>query len=219
MIESRQRWSLPKRTSGPVAEVRTQAMTSQDVNRALREVVWPALKRNGFGGRTARTAWRDRPDQIDVVNFESFNAYNAGVLRVTTYSFQVNLGTYPRCRATDRTTRKGADLRPAEYNCDFRHQLRKTIVQPETDRDTLWFVSPDGSNLDEVVAGAKSALLAEGLAWFAQLEGLDNLLRAARHVPMDMDGTWGMGNFGSPHRLELISALEAATAPTRSLSG
>jgi diadenosine tetraphosphatase ApaH/serine/threonine PP2A family protein phosphatase len=92
-------------------------------------------------------------------------------------------------------------------------------VQPETDRDTLWFVSPDGSNLDEVVAGAKSALLAEGLAWFAQLEGLDNLLRAARHVPMDMDGTWGMGNFGSPHRLELISALEAATAPTRSLSG
>jgi hypothetical protein len=76
-------------------------MTSQDVNRALREVIWPALKGNGFGAGTARTAWRDRPDQVDVVNFQLFNAYNAEVLRVTTYSFQVNLGTYPRCRATD----------------------------------------------------------------------------------------------------------------------
>lgn len=194
-------------------------MSSGEVNRALREVVWPALKDHGFDVRAARTAWRDRPDQVDVVNFQSFNAYNAGVLHVTTYSFQVNLGTYPRCRATDRTTRKGGDLRPAEYECDFRHQLQRTIVQPETDRRTLWFVSPDGTNLPEVVAGAKSALLGEGLAWLGQLEGLGNLLRTAREAPEDMDETWGMGNFGSPHRLELVSALEAAADPSRSLSG
>lgn len=193
-------------------------MTSQDVNRALRQSIWPALKAHGFNARTARTAWRDRADQVDVVNFQSFNAYNAGVLHVTTYSFQVNLGTFPRSRATERTTRKAGDLRPAEYQCDFRHQLRKAIVQPETDRRTLWFVDSDGANLAEVISGAKSALLVEGLAWFEQLEGRHNLLRTARDVPMDMDDTWGMGNFGSPHRLELVSALEAAAASSRSLS-
>jgi hypothetical protein len=193
-------------------------MNSQEVSRALRQIIWPALKDHDFNARTARTAWRDRPDQVDVVNFQSFNAYNAGVLHVTTYSFQVNLGTFPRCRATDRTTRKAGDLRPAEYQCDFRHQLRKALVQPETDRRTLWFVDSDGSNLAEVIFGARSALLVEGLAWFERLEGLSNLLRTARAAPEDMDDTWGMGNFGSPHRLELVSALEAAAASRRSLS-
>ena len=192
-------------------------MTSQDVNRALREVVWPALRDCGFSARTARTAWRHRADQIDVVNFQSFNAYNASVLNVTTYSFQVNLGTFPVCRASDRTRRKDGALRPEEYGCDFRHQLRKTITQPETDRETLWFVSADGSNLAEVISDAKSALEVDGLAWFDRLEGLHNLLRTARAVPENMAETWGMGNLGSPHRIELVSALETAAASGRSL--
>jgi hypothetical protein len=64
-------------------------LTSKDVDRALREVVWPALKPEGFNRRTGRTAWRDRRDQIDVVTFWSHNSYNAGVFRINTLSFQL----------------------------------------------------------------------------------------------------------------------------------
>lgn len=189
-------------------------LTSRDVDGALRRSVWPALKEHQFA-RVGRTAWRDRPDQVDVINFQSFNAYNAGVLNVTTYSFQINLGTFPRCRATDKTRRRNGELRPQEYECDFRRQLTKTIEQVETDRPTLWFVRPDGRNLERVADDAQRVLLDDGLRWFADLTGVSAMLDAARSRSEDMSATWGMGNIGSPHRLSLVASLEAAHTPDR----
>jgi hypothetical protein len=184
-------------------------LTSADVNRALRGAVWPALKEHGFDRRTARTAWRDRSDQVDVVNFQSFNAYNAAVLGATTFSFQINLGTHPRCRTSTRTPQRNDQVRPQEYECDFRRQLTKAISQSEIDRPTLWFVRPDGANLAEVIDDARLALLGTGLGWFDRLAGLDAMLSAARNAPEDMGNTWGMGNIGSPHRKALVAALDA----------
>jgi len=79
------------------------------VNRALRQVVWPTLKEEGFVRRTPRTAWRDSPEQIDVINFWAHNVYNAGVLGVTTSSFQLQLGVQPLCR----TSAGAINARPA----------------------------------------------------------------------------------------------------------
>lgn len=182
------------------------------MNRALRETVWPALEEHGFTRRTARTAWRDRDDQVDVVTFQSFNAYNAGVLGITTYSFQVNLGVHPRCRTTEHTRQKHGQLRPEEYQCDFRRMMRKGLQQPEYERETMWFVRPDRSNLDAVVKDARDVLLSDGLEWFDQLAGLEALLSTAEHAPESMTETWGMGNIGSPHRLELMASLRAAVS-------
>jgi hypothetical protein len=149
------------------------------------------------------------------VNFQSFNAYNAGVLEVTTFSFQVNLGIFPRCLVTPEANVKVRDGRlcPEEYICDFRRMMPKRLAQPEAKEATMFYVAPDGSNLDEVVADAHRAITTDGLRWFARLDGLDALLDELREAPMDMkDGTWGMGHFGSPHRRELTAALEAAIA-------
>ena len=52
-------------------------MDSREVNRVLKRVVWDELKGHGFVERTGRTAWRRRERTIDVVNFQSFNAYLA----------------------------------------------------------------------------------------------------------------------------------------------
>ena len=185
---------------------------SSDVNKMLRSTVWPALKDQGFQRRTARTAWRDRPDQVDVVNFQSFNAYNAAILNVTTYSFQVNLAIHPRCRTTSRTPTKGGQLRPREYACDFRHQLAGIASTPGAERAILWPIREDGSDLGDVVSAAADRLLADGMRWFQQLDGIGALLQIAREMPMDMSTTWGMGNLGSPHRAALIASLEAAAA-------
>ena len=102
-------------------------ITSKDVNRALRQVVWPVLRDQGFVRRTGRTAWRDRPEQIDVINFWSHNAYNAGGLGITTASFQLQLGVHPLCRTTDETPKSEGELRPREYACDFRRLLREGL--------------------------------------------------------------------------------------------
>jgi len=177
-------------------------LTTKDVNRALREIVWPALRKEGFGRRTGRTAWRDQPDQIDVVTFWSHNAYNAGVFRITTLSFQLHLGTHPLCRTTNDTPRNDGALRPPEAACDFRRTVSRSFDQDETDRPEIWFVRSDGSNLRQVVEAARDALMTDGLAWFASLNGVARMLEVARTVPQKMDATWGMGNAGSPHRLD-----------------
>jgi len=186
------------------------SIANKDVNRALREVVWPALKPEGFGRRTGRTAWRDQPEQIDVVTFWSHNAYNAGVFRITTLSFQLHLGVHPRCRTTAETPVKDDELRPPEAACDFRRIVEKPFAQDETDRPEIWFVRKDGSNLGEVVEAARDVLLNDCLAWFESLNDVARMLEVARHVPTEMRATWGMGNFGSSHRTELIADLEAA---------
>lgn len=185
-------------------------LTTADVNRALREFVWPVLKRAGFGRRTGRTAWRDHRDQIDVVSFWSHNAYNAAIYRINTLSFQLQLGVHPLCRTTDETPRKAGALRPPEAACDFRCTLKRPFEQAETERPEIWFVRSDGSNLREIAAAARDTLMSDGLAWFASLDDVDQMLHVARTAPEDMDATWGMGNFGSPHRLGLIADLEAA---------
>lgn len=186
-------------------------LTNQDVNRALRAVVWAALKPEGFARRTARTGWRDRPDQVEVVTFWSHNAYNAGVLKINTISFQLHLGVHPRCRTNDETPVKDAVLRPQEAACDFRRILVKPFQQDETDRPEIWFVRPNGSNLQAVVEAARDHLLTEGFAWFASLDGVERMLEVAQHEPLTRYTAGGMGNIGSPHRLSLIADLEAAS--------
>jgi hypothetical protein len=186
------------------------ALTNRDVNRALRERVWPALKTEGFDRRTGRNAWREHPDQIDVVNFWSHNSYNAGVLRINTLSFQMGLAVHPRCRTTDQTPVKDGALRPQEAACDFRLTLTKPFEQDETDRPEIWFVRDDGSNLHDIVDAARDHILDAGFAWFATLDGVDRMLHVARHEPLTRYTAAGMGNLGSPHRLELIADLEAA---------
>jgi uncharacterized protein DUF4304 len=199
---------LRRPASRAITSLRT--VDSSDVNKMLRRTVWPALKVQGFERRTTRTAWRDRPDQVDVVNFQSFNAYNAAVLNVTTYSFQINLAIHPRCRTTSRIPAKDGHLRPHEYACDFRHQLRGIAGYPGTSRPILWPIRQDGFDLADVVQAAAERLLDEGMPWFRQLDGIEALLRTAREEPMDMSATWGMGNLGSPHRVALIASLEQA---------
>jgi len=185
-------------------------VTNKDVNRALREVVWPALKREGFGRRTGRTAWRDQPDEVDLVTFWSHNAYNAGALRINTVSFQLHLGVHPRCRTSEETPVKNGSLRPQEAACDFRRILLKPFQQDETNRPEIWFLRSDGSNLQEVVKAARDLLLSEGLAWFDSLKGVDRMLQTALHEPLTRETPGGMGNLGSPFRQRLIADLEAA---------
>lgn len=47
----------------------SSTIDSREVNRALREIVWPTVKAFEFSRRTQRTAWRDRAGAIQVVNF------------------------------------------------------------------------------------------------------------------------------------------------------
>ena len=67
-------------------------------------------------------------------------------------------------------------------------------------------VHPDCANLQQVVGAARDALLTDGPAWFGSLDGLERMLDVCA-TRRSMDGTWGMGHFGSPDRVALSAAL------------
>jgi hypothetical protein len=220
--------------TGRAAGAASGRIDSKAVNRALREVVWPDLKAIGFSRRTPRTAWRDRPGAIQVVNFQSFNSYLAEAIGTTTFSFGVNIGVfYP---AVADQSSMGAFIpdqtRPAEWHCHARKHLGKGIAQPNepaprrwfdprspqpplgtwVDRPDIWYVLRDGSNLDLVVRDARVRILEVGIPW---LDRLSDLREARRHVESSElasgigDEDYG-GAIGSPNRLETVSALSMA---------
>jgi hypothetical protein len=160
-------------------------MDSRIVTREIRREIWPFLRQNGFDKFSGRTAWRNLPDQIHVVNFQSFNSYLAGGIGATTFSFALNLGIYFRAVPMWHPTPASQDpsVRPEEYHCHFRLKLSKEIEQPLLPRRDVWFVAPDGTNLLETLADARAVILNDGLPWFAKSLSLEEVLRSLLEDP------------------------------------
>jgi hypothetical protein len=223
--------------SGRAAGAASGTIDSKAVNRALREIVWADLKLIGFSRRTARTAWRDRPGAIQVVDFQSFNSYLAEAVGTTTFSFGVNIGVfYPAVAERSSIAAFIPDqTRPAEWHCHARKHLGKGIAQPNdpapqrwfdprppqpslgtwVDRPDIWYVLGDGSNLNLVVRDARERILEVGIPW---LDRLSALREARRHfqvvessglAPGIGDEDYG-GAIGSPNRLMIVESLSMA---------
>lgn len=216
---------------------RPVALDSKVVDRALREHFWPSLRDVGFDRRSGRTAWRDRPGAIQVVNIQSFNSYLADVLGTTTYSFSVRLGVFLEPIAErSRMTRFVRDqTQPREVDCHVRMTPVKGIdqspevllqahAQPQNgtaparwkDRSDLWYVLPNGANLDAVAIDAASAVFEQGLRWLDAMSDPREVIRVLRERP-DQTAPSGQrfemygGALGSPNRWQKIGALAAAT--------
>lgn len=175
-------------------------MDSKSVSKEIRGRVWPLLKEAGFTRFTTRTAWRDSDGKVDVLNFQSYNAYNASVLGVTPFSFSVNLGcflTYVPPQWPPKV--KDGHLMPDEAECQFRRRLPRTITQPGNEHAGLWSVDEQGRNLLWCIQDVVEQL-PEALAWFARLGDHSEVLRVLLEQDEDMNVLWGFGRRPSPVR-------------------
>jgi hypothetical protein len=207
------------------------------VDRALRAILWSRLKSEGFDRRTGRTTWRDRPGCVQTVNIQSFNSYLAEAIGSTTFSFSVNLGVFYAVIADHSTSGSFVKdwSRPAEPHCQARYHLAKGISQPNLpstkrwfdpraarplygsweDRADVWYVTRDGSNLDEVVTDARDQIVSTGLPWLERLSDLSEARRAfledpsTRHARGIVAEGFG-GAIGSPARWLAVGALSIA---------
>lgn len=190
------------------------------VNQAIRAEVRPLLASAGFDRATSRTFWRYHPDRVDVVNFQSFNSYNAGVLDITTYSFALNLGCflryipnqYPNARGAERL--EGDKPQPKEYECQMRGRLKRNYTDRACSDRHIWYIDSRGSNLDKAVHDTRMTLNRDGLAWFEQFATPLDVYGILASREEDMESLWGFGRPGSPIRTYFLGyAAKAAGLP------
>ena len=189
-------------SAGPLG--RTKTLDSKTVNAQIRSELRPFLKELGFTRFTSRSAWRYDGSKVDVLNFQSFNAYNASVMGCTTYSFAVNLGCYfadiPYQYEESRIKEERGQLLPAEYECPFRGRLRRSFSQPKYLSREIWFIDPAGRYLEKAVHDVRIAIARVGVPWFGRLADPNEALRVLLEEDESMGELWGFGRNPSPIR-------------------
>jgi len=154
--------------------------TSALLNKKLRAQLFPILRDAGFGHMDARNAWSWQDDFIWVLNIRAVGAYFSSVTGWPPGSVSVWLGVFftfaPRLRGL-KSDDEGR-LRPPEHSCHMRSNLVRGIEQSEFTRTLrnpaeqrrtdIWWVEPLGGNADEVAHDIATAMLSQGLPWYAK---------------------------------------------------
>lgn len=157
-------------------------MDSKVINKLIRSEIWPILREHGFSVFDARSAFAYMGPFINVVSFQSFNSYLAGGLGCTTFSFTPRLGVYvigsPR---QDRVKRdKNGRLRPFEYECALRSELRKRTPVDGFARDDVFYIDPDGRTTAQCFQELKYLCTEVAPCWFRTNNDLEYLLSRMR---------------------------------------
>ena len=181
-------------------------MDSKQVTKEINSIIRPILKENGFKKFSGRTYWRYESEKIDILNFQSFNSYNADVMGCTTFSFAVNLATFMNYIPPETEIKEKDGLkRPQEYQGHFRAGIKKGIEQKEFPRKNIWFIDQKGKYLTDAVLDCKTQIEIKAFDWYKQFETKEEVLRILKEDEIDMDGTWGFGNMDSPNRNKYIA--------------
>lgn len=165
------------------------------VNVAVRTIVWPALRELGFLEATSRSAWRNRGDTIDVINFQAavgaagfpvfLGARARGPLEAALGSFAVNVGTYYSLRrvlpwSLSAYSQPPKPERPEEWSCDERQRLRTSLTQTEGYPSDIWEVRAEDPEGARAVADALSAIKVQALPWFERNADLEQAFQRLR---------------------------------------
>lgn len=171
---------------------------SSEVNKVLRRHLSATLRAQGFQKVDARNAWAWHDHVIWVFLVRSVGSYFSQVTGWPPMSLTVSLGVFydfippPSPIKSDSRGR----LLPKEYECDlrFRSALQRSIDQSdrtiklsnaaERNRNDIWWIDPDGANVNEVIPDIASSLIVQGMPWF---EGLVDLNTAFCEIENDKD--------------------------------
>ncbi len=145
------------------------AISSTDVNRVLRRVLHPALRSVGFTKFRGRCAWRYNSDCVWALQIQAVGNYFSLVTGFPSMSLGGELciffPDFPSPDPTRPENRPPCDsdgqFLPKPPDCQIRYPLQvqldqsadcaTTVSPPNHTRDDVWYVRPDGSNVQSVV--------------------------------------------------------------------
>jgi hypothetical protein len=187
-------------------------MDSKAINKLIRSEIWPLLRQQGFTQFDSRTARRYRDPFIDVVGFQSFNAYSADRIGCTTFSFRVELGVFLPGGVEDRWLKFSPDgrLLPISPACAHREILRKRSPIDGFDSMDIFYIDPEGHTTAAAFNELRSLIRDWAPNWFAAFE--DPAVVVAR-VESGSCPQLGTGSFYGNSFVARLSLREYTKAP------
>lgn len=150
---------------------------SSEVNRSIRAVLSPALRVAGFQKVRTRHNWRYLSDTVWALHIKAVGAYFSSVTGFPPMSLVAELGLYylafpgypnvpspidvdglPIPPITHCHTRLSLELQSSQD-----HLRPATMLPAERRRPDVWWLEPNGSNLDEAIADIRDSVLVFGI--------------------------------------------------------
>jgi hypothetical protein len=152
---------------------------SPEVNKIIRKTLSPVLKENGFTKVNTRHNWTWIDNSIWVMDITAVGRYFSDVTGWPPMSIHVDLGIYyDFIPANDKYLKMDGQgkVLPKTHQCHLQGELYSTLNQlkymsnlsnpAEQKRKDLWWIEPDGSNIEEVIENVKQSFLTDGIDWF-----------------------------------------------------
>lgn len=157
----------------------TPHIGSPEINKVIREHLSLALREQGFQKVNTRHNWKFNQHNIWVIDVTAVGSYFSDVTGWPSMSIFVECGIYyPFLNTGDfdvKIGRKG-ELLPRAHHCYLRLSLDNTLDQSaytqtlknpaERNRKDLWWIEPDGSNVEDVIMNIRDVTLNQALPWF-----------------------------------------------------
>jgi hypothetical protein len=127
----------------------------------------------------------------------------------------LNLGVYLRGSTSERRVKIDATgaLRPQEYECSFRANLKKRTPVDGFAREDIFYIAPDGRTMGAAMGEVLFLLEREAPPWFAAFSELGNVVKALSDKDICLKGTecLGLGTSGLPgsyKAADLLASLQ-----------
>jgi hypothetical protein len=182
-------------------------MNTDMVNRYIQHRIWSLVKKEGFACFTQRTAWRYRGKLIDIINFQSFNAYHAAIMDCTTYSFYIHLGIYLAVIPSGRewVKRKNDELIPHIAQAHITRWIIPKHQWPGKRHKEVWRINGQNPGLEKIFLRIEKEIRNTGLPWFGTYPEGRQLLDLLIHKKnLSEKNTVSLGKIDSPKRNEAI---------------
>lgn len=157
-----------------------------EIYKEIRGILSPVLKKNGFTKVITRNNWGRHNECIWVLDISAIGNYFSDITGWTPMSLTVTLGIYyefiPTLDDGIKVGTKG-ELLPKYHQCHLWKELnckldqskyKKHLENPaERERNDIWWVETDGSNIEEVLTDINKSFLDDGLPWIKKFTNLD----------------------------------------------
>lgn len=186
-------------------------LTTKDVDRALRQEVFPHLKGIGFNRRKGLKLWRDNINSVDVIVFSHLSKYLAESVGTETLSLSIEVGRFLTNDVERELRCERETIMPDPSDCHFRGNLLKTIQQDHLERRDIWHIGPSDIGLTEVMGDILKVIQASVPIWFDRVNDLHNLADFLQSNETEWEeGVMIFGGFGrpkSPVRLRILDLI------------